>query len=46
MLGTLWADVDVHRRGKLDMEEWILLLGLISQIQQGIHCIILKKYLV
>jgi hypothetical protein len=35
MLGTIWMDVDSERRGKLDFDQLVLCLGLISQAQQG-----------
>eukprot|EP00045_Choanoeca_perplexa_P007736 m.71167 g.71167 ORF g.71167 m.71167 type:complete len:570 (-) comp14193_c0_seq1:29-1738(-) len=35
MLGTIWMEVDSERRGKLDFDQLVLCLGMISQAQQG-----------
>eukprot|EP00730_Choanoeca_flexa_P000580 TRINITY_DN10256_c0_g1_i1.p1 TRINITY_DN10256_c0_g1~~TRINITY_DN10256_c0_g1_i1.p1 ORF type:complete len:580 (+),score=144.33 TRINITY_DN10256_c0_g1_i1:76-1815(+) len=34
-LGTIWMEVDSDRLGKLDFDQLVLCLGLISQAQQG-----------
>lgn len=34
-LGTIWMEVDNERRGKIDFDQLCLILGLISQAQNG-----------
>eukprot|EP00047_Mylnosiga_fluctuans_P013755 m.33155 g.33155 ORF g.33155 m.33155 type:complete len:512 (+) comp5078_c0_seq1:47-1582(+) len=35
-LGTIWMEVDQERRGKIDQDQFTLILGLISQAQSGL----------
>ena len=35
MIGTIWMEVDQDRRGKIDFDQFTLILGLISQVQAG-----------
>jgi len=35
ILGKIWMEIDVEQRGQLDLEQFTLILGLISQVQFG-----------
>ena len=35
--GTIWMEVDQDRRGKIDFDQFTLILGLISQVQAGLQ---------
>jgi hypothetical protein len=37
MLGKVWMDVDSTRRGKIDLGQLVLMLGLIYMVQQGVE---------
>ncbi|EGD82107.1 hypothetical protein PTSG_02786 [Salpingoeca rosetta] len=36
-LGSIWMEVDNERRGKIDFDQLCLILGMISQAQQGLE---------